>query len=573
MRRDPAWKGQRWIKQAQFDHSRIFRTRVTGRGSNNQARPLRLPSLKRGSNMKSITNMISVQVIVMTMVIITGGAAYAQYWATDGNDIGAGDFLGGNENISYDRPLIIVVDGETAMRLIPNSDDYTPSVVGGHEDNDIYSGVFGASICGGGISDWGNSVTDSYGFIGGGRGNQAGDGTGTTTDRLAATVGGGSDNTASGSHSTVCGGQLNQATDFGSSVVGGLFNSAEGYLSIAGGGYDNSAIDDYSSLVGGYRNSMDGTYSVLVGGYYNSTSNNISTLVGGMYNEAGYSASVVGGMYNDATGNYSTVGGGYNNDASGYYSTIPGGYDNSAAGDYSFAAGRFANATLNGCFIWGDSQSSSVSCPTNNTFNIRAYYGLYLGRSSLPSYSSYRLINTSTGAYLSTSGVWTNAPSTAEYKINVEPANDEAILELLRQISINEWTHIEDAPYVRHIGPMADDFHYSFGLGDGPDGIAASDMAGVAMAAIQALDRKVQDRDVLIAGLQKQVEKLHDLDKELDARLAQITSLEERLEGFEKTQESKALNRAAIPDMAGAGLFILGLLLAGLIAVGSRKWK
>jgi hypothetical protein len=50
----------------------------------------------------------------------------------------------------------------------------SPNVIGGFESNSVTAGVFGASVLGGGVSGFANSVTGSYGTVPGGQGNSAG---------------------------------------------------------------------------------------------------------------------------------------------------------------------------------------------------------------------------------------------------------------------------------------------------------------------------------------------------------------------------------------------------------------
>ena len=49
-------------------------------------------------------------------------------------------------------------------------------------------------------------------------------------------------------------------------------------------------------------------------------------------------------------------------------------------------------------------------------------------------------------------------------------------------------------PSVKHLGPMAQDFHAAFGLGPDDKHIATVDADGVALAAIQGLNEKVEVR-------------------------------------------------------------------------------
>ncbi len=156
-----------------------------------------------------------------------------------------------------DRALGLVVrPGETTQKGVPGSrvalldDDLSfagthgnafayrgPSdnVAGGFSGNSVTAGVFGATIAGGGDSSFPNSVSDDWGSVGGGAGNRAGDGAGTTSDRPFATVAGGVTNTASSFASAVAGGQSNTASGTFSAVAGGRLNTAAGNYSFAAG--------------------------------------------------------------------------------------------------------------------------------------------------------------------------------------------------------------------------------------------------------------------------------------------------------------------------------------------------
>lgn len=90
----------------------------------------------------------------------------------------------------------------------------SPNIIGGAEGNSITPGVVGVTLDGGGTAGFLQTVTDDYGTIGGGRGNRAGDNSGTTNDAIGATVGGGEGNTATGSYATIPGGLNNSAGAF-----------------------------------------------------------------------------------------------------------------------------------------------------------------------------------------------------------------------------------------------------------------------------------------------------------------------------------------------------------------------
>jgi len=62
-------------------------------------------------------------------------------------------------------------------------------------------------------------------------------------------------------------------------------------------------------------------------------------------------------------------------------------------------------------------------------------------------------------------------------------------------MSISAWSYNEGDPEARHIGPMAQDFHEAFGTGSSDKCIPTVDANGVALAAIQALYRRVERLD------------------------------------------------------------------------------
>ena len=62
--------------------------------------------------------------------------------------------------------------------------------------------------------------------------------------------------------------------------------------------------------------------------------------------------------------------------------------------------------------------------------------------------------------------------------------------EVLTQVAtlpVTTWRYRDEETEARHLGPTAQDFHATFGLGEDDRYIAPSDMAGVALAAIKAL--------------------------------------------------------------------------------------
>jgi hypothetical protein len=338
----------------------------------------------------------------------------------------ATNFSGTTDNVAFN----IRVNNQRVMRYEPNAT--APNVLGGFSGNTITLGVIGATIAGGGRTDNGagapdnNRVTDSYGTIGGGWGNQAGDDAGAISDHTFATVGGGYNNTASGSESFVGGGDTNTASGTDSVIGGGTVNTASEFYSTVGGGLANTASGIGSTIGGGDTNTVDGDNSIVGGGFLNRVSGPVSTIGGGRYNDiivasactiAGGERNVisagacVGGFddgdpcaldsecssgfciyFTGATAASATIGGGSFNIARGAASTVPGGWGNMAGGDYSFAAGRFALVRSNretadidgdeGTFIWSDSTAANFVSTAPDQFLIRAGGGVGVNTNS-----------------------------------------------------------------------------------------------------------------------------------------------------------------------------------------------
>ncbi len=186
-----------------------------------------------------------------------------RYWKQGGN---AGtnpstDFLGTTD----DQPLEIRVDGRRAWRVEPNLS--SPNIVGGSPNNAVTGNAVGATIGGGGSVEEGtgpsegNRVTDDYGTVAGGLGNQAGNDDGSSTNAAYATVAGGRYNQASGLSATVSGGQYNQASAKYATVAGGQYNQASGPSATVPGGVSNIAAGDASLAAGSRAKAMhDGTF-------------------------------------------------------------------------------------------------------------------------------------------------------------------------------------------------------------------------------------------------------------------------------------------------------------------------
>ena len=112
--------------------------------------------------------------------------------------------------------------------------------------------------------------------------------------------------------------------------------------------------------------------------------------------------------------------------------------------------------------------------------------------------------------------------SSQEAKLAIEPIDSRSILAQVVSLPIAEWSYKADAPSVRHLGPMAEDFFATFGLGGTGKAIATNDTSGVALAAIQGLHAELAERDQRIEQLVEQQELLVTMNGELERRLDRL---------------------------------------------------
>ena len=99
-------------------------------------------------------------------------------------------------------------------------------------------------------------------------------------------------------------------------------------------------------------------------------------------------------------------------------------------------------------------------------------------------------------------------------KENFKDLNSQEVLTKVVQLPVSEWNFKKQMDSVRHVGPVAQDFHSAFGLGADNKHISPMDGVGVALASIQGLHQMVQEKDAEIQELKARLARL-------EARLAE----------------------------------------------------
>ncbi len=354
-----------------------------------------------------------------------------------------------------------------------------------------------------------------------------------------------------GASPNVIGGSASNSV--GAGVVGATIGGGNAIINNG-----NRVTANYGTVSGGCANTASGPGATVGGGGWDggSLGSNVaagaaSTIGGGMGNvisAPGWYATLGGGLTNTASLAYATVGGGVLNTASGWVSTVPGGQANIAAGSYSFAAGTQARALYNGDFVWSDTSANPISSTVADQFLVRASGGISLTTNAAGN----------VGCSLPAgSGSW-NCASDRNLKANFSVVNGLQVLDALAGLPLQTWNYKTQDASIRHLGPMAQDFHAAFGVGENDTTISTVDAQGVALAAIQGLYAVVKDKDAQIAAQQAEINHLQAGQADVNTRLAALES-----------SHGPAPLPLALPWLLLAGLALLNL--GGLAGYGLAR--
>jgi hypothetical protein len=471
---------------------------------------------------------------------------------------------GGQSNIIFSE--YCVINGGQYNSISGRDNNY--SIIGGGQNNTISSSTISVEnvVISGGYA---NTVTARRSVVGGGAFN--------SVSGMNSTISGGSNNSISSPASTIAGGSGNQVHSQNSVIAGGDRNTVAGPMAsgnsrnFIGGGALNYLLGEYQTIGGGYMNRIEngyqaaivggqenyintGSYGGFIGAGYRDTvlslasgvmsgelnsvrASSSHSFIGGGYsnkiNTNSSAATISGGMLNNLTGQYGFIGGGTNNSSSNLYTVIGGGESNVASGRNSFiGGGRFNTASGNnttalgsyantnnmaGSFVYSDASSATNTLAmAPNQFTVRASGGTIF-------YSNSTM---TTGVSLAAGGGAWATISDRSKKENFETTDNEVILEKVAALPLSTWNYIAQEDSVRHMGPMAQDFHAAFGLGENNTSITTTDIDGVNMASIQALEKRTRDLKSENENLKAQLDAQAKELAEIKALLLQQAALQ-----------------------------------------------
>jgi hypothetical protein len=326
------------------------------------------------------------------------------------------------------------------------------------------------------------------------------------------------------------------------SNTSGSQNSAIGYSALANNtiGFDNTALG-YNALgsnTTGRHNSASGRNAL----YSNTTGADNVAL--------GYYA-----LFSNTTGDENTAIGNnaLNLNTTGFYNTAIGrlALANTTAGTHNTATGAFA---LGGTSTGTHNTAIGLSALGSNTtglFNTAIGYSAGSGNVTGSSNTFIGVgASPSSGSLTNATSIGSNAVVNASDKIrlgnafvtvlesqvgltvvsdknakeNFRPVDAEAVLEKVAGLAVSSWNYVgHDSKEFRHYGPVSQDFFAAFGQDEvgrigSPTTINSSDVSGILMLAVQALEKRSKD-------LQMENEKLKGENRRLEHRLLRLEAV------------------------------------------------
>ena len=436
------------------------------------------------------------------------GLNSSSLWLLGGNTLAAVQFLGSLN----DQPVEFWVNNGRALRLEPGgSHQGAPNVIGGSLGNTVASGVSGATISGGGATNYNgggngynftNSVASGFSSIGGGKGNLI---------------------QANTDNSTIPGGVLNQIQSYAyaATIGGGYSNqvlagasadlSAES-ATIGGGEFNRIQGSAHGATIpGGANNIAGGPYAFAAGQQAHALHQ--GAFVWADSENAAFSSTANDQFLIRAQGGVGIIG------SLGLGTTSPGQPLDVQNGQ---AAARFTTTnSSNGSVI--ELKNTTAAGATLGAINFNNAGNGYPGQIAYSSGNtmSFRVAGNNNAMQLTSSSLTVNgtvvSSSDRNMKQDFQAVDSRSVLEKVSQLPVQTWAYQND-PGTKHLGPMAQDFYAAFGTGADDRHIAVVDEGGVALAAIQGLNQKLEEiraeskaKDAEIKALQQSVVELKKL--------------------------------------------------------------
>lgn len=436
---------------------------------------------------------------------VTCELAAATNWALAGNSgtSPATNFLGTTDA----QALVLRTGNAQSLRLEPSSVLFgsvpnTSNLIAGSQVNGVSPGVRGASVIGGGAvtgseggiqSGGANRATDNYTLAGGGYDNVAGNRNASTTDAAFATALGGASNLAAGEYSVVLGGSDSQARGARDLVLGGNANIADAGSGLVAGGFANTVTGNSAVALGGANNCAGGQHSFAAG------SNAVARPA------AGADAGACGAVANsgDANGDEGTFVWADRSSGASFASSGPNQFLVRADGGMLINTNTLvapgADDLVLAARVGGDNDADlrmRTSSGRSGLIFVRdSNGGMSFAVPSLAAGADRLSVSGGVGgtATLSNGGSWNNA-SSRTFKTGFTAIDPLDILERVVSLPITRWTY-RGSEEGTHLGPMAEDFKAAFDLAGNGQSIATVDADGVALAAIQGLNQKLESEN------------------------------------------------------------------------------
>jgi hypothetical protein len=275
-------------------------------------------------------------------------------------------------------------------------------------------------------------------------------------------------------------------------------DASVGYYSWAGG--VNTRASGGGAFAFGGGATASGQYAIAIGNGVVASGNTSVALGGGA--KCGGTRCFALGLYANASG----------------ADAIAIGARTTADADNSLALGyrSSVNGKTGAIVISDASVHDSLEATANNQFSVRAAGG----------YRLFTNANQTAGVTLAAGGSSWNVVSDRNRKQDLADVDGEQVLAALRGVRVSTWRYRDEADRtVRHIGPMAQDWHRAFRLNGDSRTINMSDFDGVNLAAVRALEARTAElraKAAEVGALRRELAELRAAQAATQARVARI---------------------------------------------------